>query len=354
MPFEGFLGDLRTRPLRLRLLGYLASMGLHLPPLTAFAVAWLTQELVLEHALDLPDVQSAPRLVYYEVPAHFVAGLPDGVALASAASKSGEAEAANGARGARQGKAGAGKRRSRRPLEFNPRHRKAHGPVPAQLAAIGPEEFGHDEGNGQGSSHRNARGDDGDGAGGHSYGAGSGDGHGNSDHGSGGGTHGLKAPGPGVTAMGLWIPPEPIKKEVRSKKDGEGRNGEDDELPDGLEDGEDDVAVVGAPLAGRPQRVSMNYAAYLRTFDPLPTLPDSCWPPGRQSNTVLLEICVSERGDVKDVVIRQSAGNDVDSYLSDSVKTWRYRPRIIQGTPRPFCHPIRLVYTKAPRWDRPW
>jgi TonB family protein len=98
----------------------------------------------------------------------------------------------------------------------------------------------------------------------------------------------------------------------------------------------------------------MNYAAYLRTFDRFPTLPDSCWPPGRQTNAVLLEICVSERGDVNDVVIRQSAGDEVDAYVRESVRTWRYRPRMVKGTPMPFCHPIRVVYTRTQPWDRRW
>jgi hypothetical protein len=354
MPFEGFLDDLRARPLRLRLLGYLASFTLHMPPLTVFAVAWLTQELVLDHALDLPDVQQVPRLVYYEVPAHFVAGLPDGVALAQASG--GTAQPTSGARGARHGKAGAGKRRSRRPLEFNPMHHKAHGPVPLHVPAIGPEESGHDDGSGTGLVIRTGASDEGDGqaAGGRTFGAGDGAGHGDAERGTGGGMRGLQGPGQSAAAVGLWIPPELHKKEGRAKKENEGRNDDGEVLPDGVEDGDDDVAVVGLPLEGRPTRVSMNYAAYLRTFDPLPTLPDSCWPPGRQTNAVLLEVCVSERGDVKDVVIRQSAGDEVDSYLRDSVRTWRYRPRSVQGTAMPFCHPIRLVYTRMQRWDRRW
>ena len=341
MPFEGFLGDLRARPLRLRLLGYGTSLALHAPPLTAFVIAWLTRALVLENAIELPDYRRT-HISYYEVPVEMVTGVP-GVALARA---SGDPRLSAGDREGAGDRDGEGRRRTHRPLVFHQarKHERRPRATPPPVD-VGPEEFAADE---RGPSAL------GDGVG-HAA-AGNGAGAGNGGDGGGGGVAG---PGLGVSALargaagpadlaallGSWIPVELRKKVSRPHDDDAGD-------PGGLLSGEvaDDVAEVGPPLAGRPSRVSMNYAAYLRTYDPLPTLPESCWPPGRVTNTVLLEICVSEGGEVSDIVIRQSAGDDVDQYLTTAIKTWRYRPRVVQGTTQPFCHPIRLVYTRVQRF----
>jgi hypothetical protein len=350
-PFQGFLADRRTRPLGLRLLGYGTSLALHGPPLTLFAIAWLTQALVLDHALDLPDY-GRKRLVYYEVPAVLVNGVPgDGRgARAGAAPRGGDLAGP-------RGKAGGGKRRTRRPLALPrvARVRKAP-PPPMQVAAIGPhEDVVGEEGDallhgGRGRTEGfdgdgPGTGDDGGGTGGGLVGPGTGRG-GPVGRGTGIGT----GAGGGTIDERLanWVPPDLRKQDGRSR--GKARN----EGPDEEDGGADDEAMVGPPLPDAPPRVSMNYAAYLRTYEPFPTLPESCWPPGRTTNTVLLEICVSDRGEVTNVVVRESAGEEVDGYLTEAARTWRYRPRIVRGTPMPFCHPIRLVYTRALRFDRRW
>ena len=357
MPFDGFLSDTRTRPLKFRLLGYGASLALHAPPLAVFVVMWLTRVLVLDHALELPDYRRS-RIAYYEVPIHLV----NGVFGAGTALSPSSASNAGSDLGAPKGKSSIGKRRSRRPLVFPLVHRRVHRtPVAQKEIAIGPEELVGDDGDawdqdGSGSgvegSHGNGGGDLGGGVGKANLalaaaGAGAG------AAGRGAGAEGGQGNGSLEARLAAWIPPELHKENARLRTKGRGAEDFGDEVDEeGLAG--DDQALVGPPLAGRPHRVSMNYAAYLRTYEPFPTLPDSCWPPGRSTNTVLLEICVSDRGDVADVVVRESAGEEVDAYLTAAARTWRYRPRVVQGMPQPFCHPIRLVYTRALRFDQRW
>ncbi len=361
MAFEGFLGDLRARPLGVRMVGYAISLVLHLPPVAVFAIAVYTRVLVLDHALELPEPRKE-RSVYWEVPAHFVNSIPGGGAgqTASASHSVGVGEL-----GAPRGKAGGAKRRSRRPLALPASHRRVRRAAIAapKPAAVGPEELASDDGmlhaaHGAGTAHAGdglGSGAADDGAGGGLGGEGAGPGKGSAFGGSAPAGEGRGTATGGREGLGIaeqqaanWVAPELRRKEGRGKK---GRAEADD---DGEGVGGDDEAVVGPPLFGHAARVSMNYAAYLRTYEPFPTLPESCWPPGRSTHTLLLEICVSERGDVSDVAVRESAGEEVDAYLTTAVRTWRYRPRVVQGTPRPFCHPIRLVYTRALRFGQRW
>ena len=46
------------------------------------------------------------------------------------------------------------------------------------------------------------------------------------------------------------------------------------------------------------------------------------------------------------MTVRHSSGTDADAILSRTIKNWRYRPRVVMGSPRPFCHPIRIVYKR--------
>jgi hypothetical protein len=196
-----------------------------------------------------------------------------------------------------------------------------------------------------------AVGDDGDddagvgGLGGH--GDGNGLGHGDG-MGLGRGGPGGEGNGPGGLAMAA----------ARERSAGKSKKADKPAAEEGDEEGDfgdDDESYVGTPLVGRPARISMDHAAYLRTYEVFPSpLPDSCWPPGRVANSMLVEVCVTERGDVSDVVIRQSAGSDADTFLSSAIRSWRYRPRLVMGSPRPFCHPIRIVYKRDIPFNRRW
>jgi hypothetical protein len=64
---------------------------------------------------------------------------------------------------------------------------------------------------------------------------------------------------------------------------------------------------------------------------------------------MLFRVCVSTEGTVSNVVILKSASDEIDHMLTNAIlSSWRYRPRLVEGSPRPFCHPIRIVY------DRPF
>jgi hypothetical protein len=324
-PFQAFLTDTRTRPLGLRYLGYLISLGVHAPPVTVFAMTWLTQTLLLGGGMyDLP--QSKNDAVYYVVPialdAHFP-GLhgPGG---------GGGSPTSGGAGKERRGAAAHVRHRARRPLML-PAHRRTSTSVLAEKpAVIGPEEHVEEDGGLNG-------------LGGHGVGglAGNGTGIG---HGSPGG----EGDGPG--GDGVLAAREPRTKRARPRVLEE--KGSEDSLEEAF--GPDDETLVGKALTDKPSRVSMEYAAYLRTYESFPSLPEACWPPGRTTNAVLVEICVTERGTVNDVVVRQSAGADTDDFLTKAIRSWRYRPRLVAGSPRPFCHPIRIVYKKELRFDRSW
>jgi TonB family protein len=324
LPFQAFLTDTRTRPLGLRYFGYFVSLGMHAPPATVFVVSWLTQALLLGGGMyDLPNPKNEP--VLYRVPIALDAHFPG---LSGSGSGGGSATSGGSGRDHR-GAAGRVRHRARRPLTLHPHRKQAAHVLAAKPAAIGPDEHVDDSGI--------------NGPGGNGIGGVLGDGNGVGRGGPGG-----EGDGPG--GMGVLAAREPrVKRPPRPKV-------VEDKGDESIEEafGADNEAEVGAPLADRPTRVSMDYAAYLRTYESFPSLPEACWPPGRTTNAVLVEICVTERGTVKDVVVRQSAGSDTDDFLTKAIRSWRYRPRMVAGSPRPFCHPIRIVYKKELRFDRRW
>ncbi len=324
-PFQAFLTDTRTRPLGLRYIGYLISLGMHAPPVTVFAMTWLTQTLLLGGGMyDLP--LSKNDAVYYRVPVALDAHFPGLVGHGAG----GGSPTGGGSGNERRGASAHVRHRARRPLML-PAHRRASASVLAEKPAIiGPEEHVEED--------AGLNGHHGEGLGG-LVGNGTGIGH---------GSPGGEGDGPG--GEGVLAAREPRTKRTPKPKVLEDKG--DDSLEEAF--GPDDEAVVGKPLADRPSRVSMEYAAYLRTYESFPSLPEACWPPGRTTNALLVEICVTERGTVKDVVIRQSAGNDTDDFLAKAIRSWRYRPRVVAGSPAPFCHPIRIVYKKELRFDRSW
>jgi hypothetical protein len=324
LPFQAFLTDSRTRPPGLRYLGYMVSVGIHVPPATAFVISWLTQSLLLGGgSYDLPS--PASEAVLYRIPIALHQFFPGQAGRGSGAGL----PTAGGAGSERPGAGSPVKRRARRPLTL-PRPGQSKQVLTAAPAAIGPEEHVEEE-----AGHHGPGGN------------GSGGLHGMS---TGTGTGGPGGDGQGPGGLGVLAAREP-RARTRPRP-----TVTEDDGDDALEEtfGSDDVGVVGAPLQDRPPRVSMHHAAYLRTYESFPTLPEACWPPGRTTNALLVEICVSERGTVSDVVVRQSAGADTDALLSQAIRSWRYRPRLVAGSPRPFCHPIRITYKKELRFDRRW
>jgi TonB family protein len=326
MVFEAYLGDPRSRPTRGRLVGYLASLVIHAPPVTMFMIAWLTRGLVVGNAHDFltePHVS----LVLPRVPIAMANFLPG-----SAGQGQGAAPATEGKAGP-QPRAGFGgaKRRLRRPL-FLPQEtppEQTQEEQAAAAAAVGETE---------GDDAKSDLGTGSEGPGGTGAGAGEGTGDGN----SGGGLAGQGA-GAAVVAQ---KPPQPQPGRA-STGSGVGKKG------NAKGEGEDgELEIIEGPLPGRPMRISDKAAAYRRVYDNFPRLPEASWFGGKDSYALLVEVYVSEEGEVENVKVLKSASPDVDAFLVAAIRTWRYRPLVVAGETRPFSHPIRLTYLKENTFRR--
>ena len=120
-----------------------------------------------------------------------------------------------------------------------------------------------------------------------------------------------------------------------------------EETPGGDDDGSGrgDAATVASPAPpAEPIAISPGEAGYLRTYDDYPPLPRSLWVWGRVYS-VLAQVCVSARGEVSDVAIKRGAAPELDRAVAVAMRSWRYRPRLIAGTPQPFCHLIKLDFS---------
>ena len=98
------------------------------------------------------------------------------------------------------------------------------------------------------------------------------------------------------------------------------------------------------PREGAPT-ISHDEATALRTRDSFPRLPESVWPEWRPY-IVRLEICVSAQGHVSEAVLRSSASPRLDPLVLAAAKTWQYRPRVVDGSPAPFCHGVVIKYER--------
>jgi hypothetical protein len=98
---------------------------------------------------------------------------------------------------------------------------------------------------------------------------------------------------------------------------------------------------------GPTHELTSGAAAYLRTYETFPSLPDGSWSWRKRTYAFLLQVCVSDSGQVDRVVIDRGARPDLDAYLAAAIRTWRYRPWIVSGMARPFCHPLRITYSRG-------
>jgi outer membrane biosynthesis protein TonB len=94
----------------------------------------------------------------------------------------------------------------------------------------------------------------------------------------------------------------------------------------------------------QPISISSGEAGYLRTYENYPSLPRSLWVWGRVYS-VLAQVCVSARGEVSDVSIKHGAAAELDRAVAVAMRSWRYRPRMVEGAPRPFCHLMKLDFS---------
>ena len=97
------------------------------------------------------------------------------------------------------------------------------------------------------------------------------------------------------------------------------------------------------PETTGPAHVASWVAAALRLYDHFPRIPEPLrGTPGEYA--MMVDVCVSERGQVSQVNISPTGSELLVRTLREAVHTWRYRPLVIAGTPRPFCHVVRVIY----------
>ena len=90
------------------------------------------------------------------------------------------------------------------------------------------------------------------------------------------------------------------------------------------------------PSAGSVQRLSdINDPRFRPTLPPpLQRIGVTIW--------ALFRICVSVEGQVTDVRVMKSADPTVDGGWVKTVRSWVYRPYLLNGHPVPFCHAARI------------
>jgi TonB family protein len=110
------------------------------------------------------------------------------------------------------------------------------------------------------------------------------------------------------------------------------------------------VVGSGSALAGRVGEgapvVSLDEATALRIRDYFPRLPAAKWPEFR-AYIVRVGLCVSDGGKVTEAVLQSSASPALDPLVLAAVRSWRYRPRMVDGEARPFCHAVTIAYERA-------
>jgi hypothetical protein len=101
-----------------------------------------------------------------------------------------------------------------------------------------------------------------------------------------------------------------------------------------------------APKAGEPLLLSPQVASTLRISPE--RAPHLHFPPTMRHEGAnyagLFKMCVGITGMVDDVTtIRSTSDATVDEEWKTEVRTWRHRPYLVEGQPRPFCTPVRLT-----------
>jgi TonB family protein len=335
MAFEGFLSDSRGRPRAAAVFGYVASMAAHGPPLAVFVSTWLTHAFVIGSSGSLPDHMRAEPA--YHIPLSLVAaargdigGTGEGVVVGGDETRIPSGIVARPGRGTRRGLVA--------PREIQ-RLPDVNDPLQAYLAGFpdAPEDVVNSgTGLGRGVGGRPGLGAA---AGGPGLGKG-GDGSGSTTIGA-----GLR-----IAAVAPPAPKQPPA--ARAPGDGHAQGQADDGDGDPLAAMSPEELVPPTPgKIVKPVYISSNLAAYFRTVEHFPSLPESYWRGGQSEYPMMVEICVSTEGTVARINVQQNKDNnaDIDELVVSAIRNWRYRPRMIAGYARPFCHPIRIEYSRRAR-----
>jgi TonB family protein len=103
---------------------------------------------------------------------------------------------------------------------------------------------------------------------------------------------------------------------------------------------------AGAIAQPEQYPVSPLQASYLRIYQTFPSVPTGLWFQ-RRLFSVELKICVATSGNVSDVSLLRSADRSLDDLTVAAARTWRYKPLVIEGAARPFCHKIIIHYVAS-------
>lgn len=341
MAFEAFLTDSRVRPGWPRILGYFTSLAAHGPPVGIFVASWLHHAMIIGIPSELP--RHDPDEVVYRIPVSLkdaTWGLPGRPGSSAAQGDDGQP---------RTGSPGLAGGRGRRGLVYR-EHPKTKPPERVQVNDL---EFPFDgdpealDGDDSAAGPATTAGTGLAGVANGESGSGTGDGGGGRGRGGlGGGTGGgMPMAVPAVNPRGT------TKNEATGQGNAErGANaGEIDGLAllAGGKEAYDHPVVPGRPI--KASFISERLGKYFRLSENFPTLGESYWSPGRMLYLLVVEICVNTDGSVGKVSFKQSASPDVDRRIEEAIRTWRYRPRMVAGVARPFCHPIRIEYTRQLR-----
>jgi hypothetical protein len=102
----------------------------------------------------------------------------------------------------------------------------------------------------------------------------------------------------------------------------------------------------GALPSSENYPVSPLQASYLRIYQTFPSVPTALWFQSRVFS-VELKICVATTGAVSGVTLTRSAAQSLDDLTVAAARTWRYKPLVIEGAARPFCHKILIHYVAS-------
>jgi len=105
------------------------------------------------------------------------------------------------------------------------------------------------------------------------------------------------------------------------------------------------AAAPRSPIAQptQPVEVTPGVAQGLRVYDMFPSMPGSMRFPGA-TQALTMQVCVSTSGAVSGVSFAQGRDSHLGRALREAILTWRYRPMMVDGAARPFCHPVRIEY----------
>ena len=101
------------------------------------------------------------------------------------------------------------------------------------------------------------------------------------------------------------------------------------------------VGGVAAPEG--PRSVSPQAGNLQKKSGNLPPFPSSLMH-HKMVYVVETKICVSTTGGVDSVTITRRSDTELDASVSNTLKTWRYRPMTLNNTAVAFCYPVRFEF----------